>query len=786
MPVQLNAASRNLPVYNPHDKVELANTELHKLSTHIAARAQGSKWPGYLKLVSDPNSNTMSVERNRWFSGKSKPTADDNQATAAYLKDLFRVAYGSRCSPAQYEKIMQDVENYLDINNSKIGTRHLVSFVRAFDTAAAQYPVNQAPFTASPLPSPVADKLAASLIDDGASPDSVTEQHKEGLEQLFGVESNKIKPLGSGAEGSAYSVWADGKPVVYKAFTKHEPITLQTLRKGEVGAARLRGVPHVANPADLMVRRNDGMVYRVPANEMKSFARQQLAGAGTSLRLIGSVMPRAVGKPLDALIGKNPLNQQDFSAFSKGLFDGLQELHARGAVHHDIKPANVLFDAATGATTVIDMGGIDKLSKKEGPLQQSSRFIGTQFYFHPKFEATGLNGLEYVANQHGAEVDRYAFGLTLLASLEHTINDRDFVSLAMTNVIPPDTPANCYLEGTLNLLKRYSPEGSARLAQRLAQNPAIQQLLEDSFAASEGGPAADALWQGIRNNPLFVAIDTERAEAKQTFEQKKIELTSAASLPAADNSEFYASPQRVEVKQGSLVPQQGFFRAGKLARDDVSNLLQAEVNQMAAASNAGARSSWVLLANNANDPDLKQLRLDITRADYSVNNVPLLQNQGTAPERINALKSGIGNLLEGQPDPAQQSEWSTKAFMELAGLLHQGTTLTLGASSVSYLNGLPETKKPWHGALFDHPNFNIKPDSDQPGALLIECVSSQKPGVVFINNAQLITGKTGNSAYDFDDTLNLTLRYTPSPDLTQPGTIAVLDLQSQFAWKEVG
>jgi serine/threonine protein kinase len=784
MPIELNTASKNLPIYKASDNVNGANTELHKLSAHIAARARGSIWPGYLKLVADPQSNTMSVERNRWFSGKSKPSAQDNQATSAYVRDLFRVSYGSRCSPAQYEKIMQEFENYLDDKNDKLGSNKFLHFVRSFDAAVEQHKAqNPVAFTANPIPADVAADLSASMGDHAQTPESVDRSLKSGMQSLFNAEPKMVKLLGSGAEGAAYSVWADGKPMVYKAFSRHDAITLDTLRKGEVGAARLKNASGVATPSDLLVKRNDGMVYRVPANEIKTFARQQLARPGTQLNLIGSIMPRAVGKPLDALVDKTKcLNDADFAAFSKSIFEGVNQMHQQKGVHHDIKPANVLFDPESGSATLIDMGGLDKLSKKPDGPQQSSRFVGTQFFFHPKFEAVGLDGNKYIANQHGKEVDRYALGLTLLCALEPAVNDLDFRNLAMSNVIPPGTPPHQYLQKNLDLLAKYAPDGHARLMERFAQNPSIQPLLQDVFSSSEEGPAAEALWDGIKNNPMFTALDAERGQIQQSFVQTKASLTNALLVPTTEASAYVASPTKVEVSQGKFLPKEGFFRAGKAAREDIGRELQKDVNKLSEAASDATLSSWTVLSNYENDPDLKQLRLDIGRAEYRTNNQPVLQNQGTPVERIKALKSAVGEMLEGQPDLAMQSDFANKAFTELAGILHQGTTLTVfGNTAVAYLNGQEDTKKPWHGALFDHPNFNIKPDTEQPGSLIIESTGAQNAAIVFMNNQQYMLGKERGAGADFTEKMQLSLRYTPSRDLTQSGTIECLDLQAQFA-----
>jgi serine/threonine protein kinase len=61
------------------------------------------------------------------------------------------------------------------------------------------------------------------------------------------------------------------------------------------------------------------------------------------------------GEPLDRLLGQ-PMETGRFLRFAIGLSVALRQLHERGLIHKDIKPANVLVDFATGQVWLTGFG----------------------------------------------------------------------------------------------------------------------------------------------------------------------------------------------------------------------------------------------------------------------------------------------------------------------------------------------------------------------------------------------------------------------------------------------
>src|SRR5215510_13123599 len=61
------------------------------------------------------------------------------------------------------------------------------------------------------------------------------------------------------------------------------------------------------------------------------------------------------GEPLERLLGE-PMNMERFLRFAVDVASALGRLHQRGLVHKDIKPANILFNKATGEVRLTGFG----------------------------------------------------------------------------------------------------------------------------------------------------------------------------------------------------------------------------------------------------------------------------------------------------------------------------------------------------------------------------------------------------------------------------------------------
>jgi len=106
------------------------------------------------------------------------------------------------------------------------------------------------------------------------------------------------------------------------------------------------------------------------------------------------VMEEAPGVALDRLQDRD---EETLTRITVDVLRALSALHARSVLHLDLKPSNVLWDAATGRTTVLDL---DLAAYPEGAAGR-----GTAPYASP--EVMGAGG------EPGAWSDLFSLGVTL-------------------------------------------------------------------------------------------------------------------------------------------------------------------------------------------------------------------------------------------------------------------------------------------------------------------------------------------------------------------------------------
>jgi serine/threonine protein kinase len=92
------------------------------------------------------------------------------------------------------------------------------------------------------------------------------------------------------------------------------------------------------------------------------------------------------GEPLDRLLGR-PMEMGRFLLFATGLSAALRQLHERGLIHKDIKPANVLVDVATGQVWLTGFGITSRLPRERQSPEPPELVAGTLAYMAP--EQTG-------------------------------------------------------------------------------------------------------------------------------------------------------------------------------------------------------------------------------------------------------------------------------------------------------------------------------------------------------------------------------------------------------------
>jgi serine/threonine-protein kinase len=116
------------------------------------------------------------------------------------------------------------------------------------------------------------------------------------------------------------------------------------------------------------------------------------------------VMTHVVGRSLQERLGEGPLPLTEVLRVGAQAAEGLAAAHARGLIHRDVKPANILLEADTGRALLTDFG-LARAADEAG-LTQSGVIPGTPQYMAPE-QARGE------ASDHRA--DLFSLGSTLYA-----------------------------------------------------------------------------------------------------------------------------------------------------------------------------------------------------------------------------------------------------------------------------------------------------------------------------------------------------------------------------------
>ena len=156
-----------------------------------------------------------------------------------------------------------------------------------------------------------------------------------------------------------------------------------------------------------------------------------LRDAGTTDGRLFVVMDLVEGGSLATALRSEPLPPAEVEVLGAGLADALAYVHARGIVHRDVKPANILLDVDS-RPRLTDFG-IARLDGSTG-VTRTGVVIGTAAYMAPE---------QVRGRPVSSPADIYALGLVLL---EAVTGRREYPGVAVEAAIarlhrPPEVPA---------------------------------------------------------------------------------------------------------------------------------------------------------------------------------------------------------------------------------------------------------------------------------------------------------------------------------------------------------
>jgi predicted ATPase len=115
------------------------------------------------------------------------------------------------------------------------------------------------------------------------------------------------------------------------------------------------------------------------------------------------------GEPLVRLLGR-PLEITSFLRLATGIATALAQLHQRGLIHKDIKPANVLVDSVTGQAWLRGFGVASRLPRERQAAAPPEVIAGTLAYMAPEQTGRMNRSIDFRS-------DLYALGATLYEML---------------------------------------------------------------------------------------------------------------------------------------------------------------------------------------------------------------------------------------------------------------------------------------------------------------------------------------------------------------------------------
>src|SRR5215813_9518109 len=125
------------------------------------------------------------------------------------------------------------------------------------------------------------------------------------------------------------------------------------------------------------------------------------------------------GEPLDRLLGK-PIEPGQFLRIAVGLCAAVRQLHGRGFIHKDIKPANVLVQPDTGQIRLMGFGIASRLPRERQAPAPPEVIAGTLPYMAPEQTGRMNRSIDSRSDLYGLGVTLYEM---LTGSLPFTASD---------------------------------------------------------------------------------------------------------------------------------------------------------------------------------------------------------------------------------------------------------------------------------------------------------------------------------------------------------------------------
>ena len=269
------------------------------------------------------------------------------------------------------------------------------------------------------------------------------------------------------------------------------------------------------------------------------------------------------GTPLDRRLGR-PLDVSHFLRIAIPLAGALRQVHERGLIHKDIKPENILVDAASGGVRLTGFGIASRLPREHQAPAPPEVIAGTLAYMAP--EQTGR-----VNRSVDSRSDLYALGVTFYEMLTGQLPfvAADPMEWVHCHIARQPVPPNEQVAGIPRSLSAIVMKLLAKTAEERYQTAAgVEADLQRGLAEWESHGRIEPFRLGADDvsDRLLIPeklygrereIDTLLASFDRVVANGTLELVLVSGSPGIGKSSV------VNELHKALVPPRGLFASGK-------------------------------------------------------------------------------------------------------------------------------------------------------------------------------------------------------------------------------
>lgn len=239
----------------------------------------------------------------------------------------------------------------------------------------------------------------------------------------------------------------------------------------------------------------------------------QIYDVGEVEQIVYIVMEYIEGETLEQLLkSKGPLNKENLLKVSKEIASGLSFAHKRGIVHRDVKPSNIIIEANTGVSKILDFGIAKFVDEEEMKLTSTGMVLGSTHYLSPE-HITGKN--------LDGRSDIFCLGTLLYESATGVLpfrgNNSSTILYKIVHFDPPPahevrTDLDTQISKVISKCLQKKPEDRYQTGDEIVQTVQDLERSTTGPTATKGVPEASFTPQSwfVRDSQLITALQTTK------------------------------------------------------------------------------------------------------------------------------------------------------------------------------------------------------------------------------------------------------------------------------------